>query len=875
MSSFASKFASLKKDNKDKNTNKPILTATLPVVNKDNVKVLNKESFKPNAYKEYLERKAKKINENNGYNRDQPTIKPPYQRASFVDIQRSKIVKTVPKPIPKVVLKKGKFADTELSQQDHYKDINTGEFVNKNGWKKYSHNPKIEINNTIKDPRYFDGHYKRLFKFAKNFKSIRKLKPLHFKDIHFDDNTKNIKPNDALIIYPNEKAIKNGDSDIEIEKVGIMTYFKDLIKNESIQIEFIKKIESNESLVSMNIFLVKFKNTNKDDYNSCNTFINNFSNAIKINNIDFDYKIHDENVESEIINWVIGKQNLKLNMFENKAEVIPIKEDENIDSEIIKFIDNYNMQNAVMTVPKELQANCNNKPVLYLPLEFLNKFEIPSFDIKYSLKKEYNINDYYLHKLGCFIPFNNNKSLNFIISNGLRVTSKYKKMIKTIRFVYIPAKNYMLNTEKSNNALINSMKPILDNSQNDDIMNKAVNSIVNDLISNIVLHLRDRVILPEILNNLKPENYDQEIVKNSNKDDNLKNTTFWDLLKKTSSKKRKLDIKEQTNEAKKIKYNDNEKFNELLPYFKESSSNYDISLLNEIIPTREILDEFIQYCSNKEVKIDSSRLIKKYEVFNKKQSILMKLNLNITIDSSILPPPSQSTFSLGFKKVSSELKETYLPYKRQNGALKTLHIHTGDLLINEENIFTTQFIQKTSSNIDNNRNNRSNIRRLQSNLQDNTNDAINNLLSKRKKSVMFAKSSIHNWGLYTQEPILSNEMIIEYVGEVLRQSVSEKRERDYLNRGIGSSYLFRIDENTVIDATKIGGIARFINHSCDPNCTAKIIKVGKSKRIVIYALRDIMDNEELTYDYKFEREINESERVKCLCGAYNCKGYLN
>ena len=224
-----------------------------------------------------------------------------------MDIQRSKIVKTVPKPIPKVVLKKGKFTGTELSQQDHYKDINTGEFVNKNGWKKYSHNPKIEINNTIKDPRYFDGHYKRLFKFAKNFKSIRKLKPLHFKDIHFDDNTKKIKPNDALIIYPNEKAIKNGDSDIEIEKVGIMTYFKDLIKNESIQIEFIKKIESNESLVSMNIFLVKFKNTNKDDYNSCNTFINNFSNAIKINNIDFDYKIHDENVESEIINWVIGK----------------------------------------------------------------------------------------------------------------------------------------------------------------------------------------------------------------------------------------------------------------------------------------------------------------------------------------------------------------------------------------------------------------------------------------------------------------------------------------------------------------------------------------------------------------------------------------
>jgi histone-lysine N-methyltransferase SETD1 len=65
------------------------------------------------------------------------------------------------------------------------------------------------------------------------------------------------------------------------------------------------------------------------------------------------------------------------------------------------------------------------------------------------------------------------------------------------------------------------------------------------------------------------------------------------------------------------------------------------------------------------------------------------------------------------------------------------------------------------------------------------------------------------------------------------------RERRYLKSGIGSSYLFRIDENTVIDATKRGGIARFINHSCTPNCTAKIIKVDGSKRIVIYALRDI------------------------------------
>ena len=166
-----------------------------------------------------------------------------------------------------------------------------------------------------------------------------------------------------------------------------------------------------------------------------------------------------------------------------------------------------------------------------------------------------------------------------------------------------------------------------------------------------------------------------------------------------------------------------------------------------------------------------------------------------------------------------------------------------------------------------------------------------NQLKKRKKPVRFARSAIHNWGLYAEENISANDMIIEYVGEKVRQQVADMRERQYLKSGIGSSYLFRIDENTVIDATKRGGIARFINHSCVPNCTAKIITVEKTKRIVIYALRDIaqsmsksvcsfhtnnfFSDEELTYDYKFEREIGSTDRIPCLCGTEACKGFLN
>lgn len=134
-----------------------------------------------------------------------------------------------------------------------------------------------------------------------------------------------------------------------------------------------------------------------------------------------------------------------------------------------------------------------------------------------------------------------------------------------------------------------------------------------------------------------------------------------------------------------------------------------------------------------------------------------------------------------------------------------------------------------------------------------------NQLKKRKKPVRFARSAIHNWGLYAEENITANDMIIEYVGEKVRQQVADMRERRYLKSGIGSSYLFRIDENTVVDATKRGGIARFINHSCTPNCTAKIIKVDGSKRIVIYALRDIERGQSTTPSHLHRLKSKASE----------------
>lgn len=164
-------------------------------------------------------------------------------------------------------------------------------------------------------------------------------------------------------------------------------------------------------------------------------------------------------------------------------------------------------------------------------------------------------------------------------------------------------------------------------------------------------------------------------------------------------------------------------------------------------------------------------------------------------------------------------------------------------------------------------------RRLLTSLGDASNDFFKiNQLKFRKKMIKFARSRIHGWGLYAMETIAQDEMIVEYIGQTIRSLVAEEREKAYERRGIGSSYLFRIDENAVIDATKRGNFARFINHSCQPNCYAKVLTIEGEKRIVIYSRSVISKGEEITYDYKFPIE---DDKIDCLCGAKACRGYLN
>ncbi|XP_047954287.1 histone-lysine N-methyltransferase ATXR7 isoform X1 [Salvia hispanica] len=145
-------------------------------------------------------------------------------------------------------------------------------------------------------------------------------------------------------------------------------------------------------------------------------------------------------------------------------------------------------------------------------------------------------------------------------------------------------------------------------------------------------------------------------------------------------------------------------------------------------------------------------------------------------------------------------------------------------------------------------------------------------LKARKKRLRFQRSKIHDWGLVALEPIEAEDFVIEYVGELIRRSISDIRERQYEKMGIGSSYLFRLDDGYVVDATKRGGIARFINHSCEPNCYTKVISVEGQKKIFIYSKRHITTGEELTYNYKFPLE---EKKIPCNCGSKRCRGSLN
>lgn len=141
-----------------------------------------------------------------------------------------------------------------------------------------------------------------------------------------------------------------------------------------------------------------------------------------------------------------------------------------------------------------------------------------------------------------------------------------------------------------------------------------------------------------------------------------------------------------------------------------------------------------------------------------------------------------------------------------------------------------------------------------------------------KKYWVVRGSSIHNRGLFARSDIPNDVPIIEYVGEKITKAESKRRglalEEKARKTGGAAVYIFTLNSRHDIDGGFPGNPARLINHSCEPNCEAYIIK----GRIWIYSTQDIKKGEELTYNYGFDLDTWEDH--PCRCGKSACVGYI-
>lgn len=144
-------------------------------------------------------------------------------------------------------------------------------------------------------------------------------------------------------------------------------------------------------------------------------------------------------------------------------------------------------------------------------------------------------------------------------------------------------------------------------------------------------------------------------------------------------------------------------------------------------------------------------------------------------------------------------------------------------------------------------------------------------MAKLKFKVRYSR--IQGRGAFATQHIRKGTRIIEYKGELITQKEADKRYED-TDDTTSPILLFQVDKRHVIDAGVNGNEARFINHSCDPNCET----VGDKRQIFVEAIRTIYPGEELTYDYSLTRDDLDSAQVEkdyvCNCGAVNCRGNM-
>ncbi|WVQ75628.1 hypothetical protein IAR50_005257 [Cryptococcus sp. DSM 104548] len=128
------------------------------------------------------------------------------------------------------------------------------------------------------------------------------------------------------------------------------------------------------------------------------------------------------------------------------------------------------------------------------------------------------------------------------------------------------------------------------------------------------------------------------------------------------------------------------------------------------------------------------------------------------------------------------------------------------------------------------------------------------------------------FGLRAGKDIPANTLIYEYIGEVVKENTFRKRMQQYAKEGIRHFYFMMLQKEEYIDATKKGGIGRFANHSCNPNCEVQKWVVGRRLRMGIFSKRDVVKGEEITFNYNVDRYGHDAQT--CYCGEPNCVGTI-
>jgi|TARA_B110000444_G_C18747753_1_gene551150 SET domain-containing protein len=137
------------------------------------------------------------------------------------------------------------------------------------------------------------------------------------------------------------------------------------------------------------------------------------------------------------------------------------------------------------------------------------------------------------------------------------------------------------------------------------------------------------------------------------------------------------------------------------------------------------------------------------------------------------------------------------------------------------------------------------------------------------------KSKIHGTGIVASIDIKKNIKIIQYIGDKITKKEgdrrSAKRIKNFLNKkNEGSVYIFELNKKYDIDGFPLYNKARYINHSCSPNCEVDII----NNEIWIISIKSIKKGEELNYDYGYPFDADDFSDHACKCNSKNCIGYI-